>query len=618
MLTTALHSLLMDNVESVDEDARIHIFEQLVVYLLGTQIEQLPKDDNELLGQLRAAGAAKVLLSADVNNFPDLQVLLALQSVPLTPLAERRSQQELSLGELPEFASHNELLGWTLHNHRVREDPDFPQVPIWDERADSEREHLYLISLLRKENSLDFFTHATLVKETRIFLLQDSYPSWNDVKDFQEDSLTLCEDAFDAEILKAEEGEPFRLLAARIEYLLPTFRRLPKEDKVLPYINIEVLQAADFLGLDDFFCRNVLRREMRLLIKQGLDVKSVQYECIFDLNIKYPNGKLAETWDLLSKMSQAQRGLIKSWAIGIEATDYILDQLYIREIEARSHIGSSYVSPSTPELPPDIRDSVDEGIIGFTDFNKDLPIWLPPINESKSSSGAKHDSFRISDDGGDLDDSQTSAESAQTAADDSKTKTSATNDKIPQSANLAAGLHLPAGLINSLRSTFDVTHPALVPCTRGMRGGLRVYSRPVPDWNADRVRKPAFARQKKAWGLLDVYNVEKDEEERIERMKKGLAPVWEGEKEVDYPPKRPVYEGTWVPKALFREARKEPVGWEKGMVDQRGNVEGRGGVMLPGLPVDQGVFGLAGVTVPRSGREHPVTLEHLIYRDPEY
>ena len=514
MLTTALHSLLLDDIEAVDEVTRMHIFGQLVEHLLDMQIDELPKDDNELLGQLRSAAAVKTFLSTDANNLPDLQVLLALQSVPVTPLSERRGQQDLSLGGLLKHAVHDELLGWTLHNHRVREDPDFPQVPIWDERADSEREHLHLLSLLREENSIDFFTHATFVKETRISLLQESYPSWNDVQVFQEDSLPQCEYAFDVEIMKAKEGEPFRLLAARIEYLLPTFRRLPKEDKVLPYINLDVLQAADFLELDDFSCRTILRREMRLLIKQHLDVASIQYECIFDLNIQYPTGKLAESWDRPSKINHTRRARIASWANEIETMP---DPLSAEETGAALNLDSA-LSPT--------HASVNKRILDFTYFGK----ALPPRNASTPSSDVKHN----------------------------------------------------ARLRNSLRSIFALPHPALLPCSHGMR--------PVPDWDAARVRKPAFARQTKAMGLLDVFNVQKDEEER------GKEGEVEGEVEVDYAP-------------CMRRGLVAEGGWEMGVLGSGGG----------GLAVDEGVFGFVGVMVPgeRVGAE-PVTPEHLIYGDPEY
>jgi hypothetical protein len=151
---------------------------------------------------------------------------------------------------------------------------------------------------------------------------------------------------------------------------------------------------------------------------------------------------------------------------------------------------------------------------------------------------------------------------------------------------------------------------------RVMRGGMRVYSRPVPDWDADRVCKPAFTRREKAMGLIDIYNVKKDGEERVKRRK-------EGEREVDYPPRRPVYESGWVRKALFVEARigkrVEQRVLETGILDTMGNVEGGGGVMLPGLPVDQDVFGWAGVNVPRKTvSKGPVTPENWIYGEQDY
>jgi hypothetical protein len=99
--------------------------------------------------------------------------------------------------------------------------------------------------------------------------------------------------------------------------------------------------------------------------------------------------------------------------------------------------------------------------------------------------------------------------------------------------------------------------------------------------------------------------------------------MWEGEREVDYPPRRPVYEGGWVRKALFVEARierkVEQHVWETGVLDTMGNVEGGGGVMLPGLPVDQDVFGWAGVTVPRKTvSKGPVTPENWIHGKQDY
>ncbi|KAH6208816.1 hypothetical protein HBI42_224250 [Parastagonospora nodorum] len=642
MLTTALHSLLLDDIEAVDEDARMHILRQLVEHLLDTHAEKLPKDDDELLEQLRTAATRKTLQSTDTNTFPNLEVLFALQSVPVIPLAERRGQQEISLGELSTPHVHDEMLSWTLHSYRVREDPDFPKVPIWDERADYERQYLDSISQLSEENSLDFFAHATFMKEMRHFHLKHPNPPWDIIQGWQEESLKQCVNAFEVEILKAKEGEPFRLLAARIEYLLPTFTRLTKEDKVLPYINLEVLQAAEFVELDDSFCRRILRREMRLLLKQDLDVKSIQYECIADLNINYPNGKLAETSDLPSKMRQAQRAQIKTWANEIEASDHINTQLYTDEVEARSDVDSSYDSASTPGLPLGLQVAVDEGVIDFIRFEKGLPIWLSRGQDTRSPSEAHYDSFHVSDDGQDLGDSQTSGEpdEAESRAgrhtttddqDDSVFKEvtlHATNNttRVPQLTNITAihnGLHVPTRLLNSLRSTFDIPHPALGPDMRGMRGGMRVYSRPVPDWDADRVCNPVFARQKRAMGLLDIYNVKKDEEERIKRRKEGLAPIWEGEREVDYPPRRPVYEGGWVRTALFVEVRRERKVeqrvWETGVLDTMGNVEGGGGVMPPGLPVDQDLFGWAGVTVPRKmvGKD-PVTPENQVYGEQAY
>jgi hypothetical protein len=178
------------------------------------------------------------------------------------------------------------------------------------------------------------------MKEMRHFHLKHPNPPWDTIKGWQEESLKQCDNAFEVEIMKAKEGEPFRLLAARIEYLLPTFTRLTKEDKVLPYINLEVLQAAEFIELDEFLCYRILRREMRLLLKQDLDVKSIQYECIADLNIKYPNGKLAETWDLPSKTRQAQRTRIKTWANEIEASDHINTQSYTDEVDSKSDVDS--------------------------------------------------------------------------------------------------------------------------------------------------------------------------------------------------------------------------------------------------------------------------------------
>ncbi|EAT78316.2 hypothetical protein SNOG_14445 [Parastagonospora nodorum SN15] len=569
MLTTALHSLLLDDIEAVDEDARMHILRQLVEHLLDTHAEKLPKDDDELLEQLRTAATRKTLQSTDTNTFPNLEVLFALQSVPVIPLAERRGQQEISLGELSTPHVHDEMLSWTLHSYRVREDPDFPKVPIWDERADYERQYLDSISQLSEENSLDFFAHATFMKEMRHFHLKHPNPPWDIIQGWQEESLKQCDNAFEVEILKAKEGEPFRLLAARIEYLLPTFTRLTKEDKVLPYINLEVLQAAEFVELDDSCCRRILRREMRLLLKQDLDVKSIQYECIADLNFNYPNGKLAETSDLPSKMRQAQRARIKAWTNEIEASDHINTRLYTDEVEARSEVDSSYDAPSTPGLPLGLQVAVDQGVIDFIRFEKGLPIWLSRGQDTRSPSEAHHDSYRASDDGKNLDDSQTSGE--------------------PDEEESRAGLHTTAD------DQDDSTASATL-CSPG---------------------------RKRAMGLLDIYNVKKDEEERIKRRKEGLAPMWEGEREVDYPPRRPVYEGGWVRKALFVEVRRERKVeqrvWETGVLDTMGNVEGSGGVMLPGLPVDQDLFGWAGVTVPRKmvGKD-PVTSENQVYGEQAY
>jgi hypothetical protein len=154
MLTTALNSMLLDDIEANGEAARIHILRQLVEHLLDIHAGKLHKDDNELLEQLRTAATQKTLKSTDANTFPDLEVLFALQSVPVIPLAERRGQQEVSLGELSTPHVHDEMLSWTLHSNRVREDPDFPKAPIWDERADYERQYLDSISQLSEESSL--------------------------------------------------------------------------------------------------------------------------------------------------------------------------------------------------------------------------------------------------------------------------------------------------------------------------------------------------------------------------------------------------------------------------------------------------------------------------------
>jgi hypothetical protein len=98
---------------------------------------------------------------------------------------------------------------------------------------------------------------------------------------------------------------------------------------------------------------------------------------------------------------------------------------------SRSDVDSSYDSPSTPGLPLGLRVAVDEGVIDSIHFEKDLPIFLSRRQDTRSPSEAHYNSFRASDDGKGLDDSQTSEESAQTTAENQADPKIKRIDKTP-------------------------------------------------------------------------------------------------------------------------------------------------------------------------------------------
>jgi hypothetical protein len=141
--------------------------------------------------------------------------------------------------------------------------------------------------------------------------------------------------------------------------------------------------------------------------------------------------------------------------------------------------------------------------------------------------------------------------------------------------NLAAvrkGKHLETRRYNSLHNAWDVPHHAHGPEQAGYRDLSRIWKRPTPDWDVVGVDKPVFAQRKKdeKMSLLGTFNAQEDAKECVRQMykerEKYVTPVTT--RQVDFPPRRPIYEGAAPPKLELASKKptvqEEKSRWEKG------------------------------------------------------
>jgi hypothetical protein len=209
----------------------------------------------------------KIQLMAGRKVPSQLSLLLELHYVPVVPLAERRGHSALSLGGLPNIVLQAEDLRWSLFYHAVLENPDFPKLPLWNMDSVVQRGRLDFVSQLCEDDSPDFFAHAIFVEKILDKLEYYGMSLFTkDVMAIQEKSLSHYENELTIETMAAQDDEGNRLLWSKIEHILPTFKRLEKENKVLPYIKLEVLDAAEFLEAPDIMCSIILWRAMRKMI----------------------------------------------------------------------------------------------------------------------------------------------------------------------------------------------------------------------------------------------------------------------------------------------------------------------------------------------------------------
>jgi hypothetical protein len=387
LLTTAMNSILLSDVEE-DETARMQIFEQLLEYLLDSNIDRLPANDQELLGQIREATLAKALTASD-NMPPHLRLLTELQSVPIVPLAERRCHSTLSLGGLPDSVIRADDRVWSLFYHRVLEDPDFPKLPLWSMDYPLQRKRVDFVSQLSEEHSPDFFAHATFVENILYELDCDGMSlSTQDVMAVQEESMSHYENELMYETMAARDEEEDRLLRGKIEHILPAFKRLQKENEVLPYIKLEVLEAAGFSELSDAMCKIVLRREMRKLTREDkllVELSKTKGDCIRDLDVEYPDGSLrVDAFPSMSSQKVCSKEFsdsIKMWAEKTEAPQQYHIELYDSKGDAIRNLEPTYnaeFAGGATEKGASYPSWSSEGsMIDFTYFGEELPLLAP-------------------------------------------------------------------------------------------------------------------------------------------------------------------------------------------------------------------------------------------------
>ncbi|KAF1845000.1 uncharacterized protein K460DRAFT_405280 [Cucurbitaria berberidis CBS 394.84] len=336
-----LSSLLLSQVANIDQAC----YEKVHHQLLHTTAKNAPAIVGAISEELQTASNQQPIAPL---NFSKPRFHLSYTSATLT---SRRGLEELVLKDLPTLGAGIEQHDYTLLNHKIREDPDFPVAPFWHEEYASQRSWRDTTLQLSEDKAGGFFVHEVFLKKL-LHELNGSgvFPHAGKLRTLRTSAIVEAKKIMKAEAEMATAEESKRLLRCKIECLVHQVADTEEHLKAVRLIKLETLEAGNVLELSDHAIVTLLATEMRLTMDDKTSAADVETDCICDIISEYSDDVDENYWNKQSVLdvvcNERKRETIANWISSIQLSTFVHCELYIDD---RNYCGPLEPTDDTEE-----------------------------------------------------------------------------------------------------------------------------------------------------------------------------------------------------------------------------------------------------------------------------